>query len=286
MDFDWAKKSNRHVIQWAAFYGDCEHEILEVTAGHRIIMTYNFYYSHIGDIDRAVHVPHQFPLYNLVRDILREVAFLPNGVDLAIYSVFRNLGFNVGVHPIIKNELYQMGGISYKQLMRDTYNPDRPDHVEYFLRKLEKAQNVADSNRAKNRYCYERENEYTTSVGTELHGPTFKKDAGDGFERVSQDWPHEKVAKIIWMNNPSHEDFAHAAAAFPKYGNNATMTWEFSSAAILIHVPPSGTRLAANGGGLDFTNLSLQDDGSQSPYTPTGLSDSDSDVEKPKATLF
>ncbi|KAL6064904.1 Fe2OG dioxygenase domain-containing protein [Balamuthia mandrillaris] len=30
-------------VKWAAFYADCEHEILPVTAGHRITLTYNLY---------------------------------------------------------------------------------------------------------------------------------------------------------------------------------------------------------------------------------------------------
>lgn len=30
-------------IQWAAFYSDCEHEVLEVKSGHRITLTYNLY---------------------------------------------------------------------------------------------------------------------------------------------------------------------------------------------------------------------------------------------------
>ena len=35
VNFDWASlKPNS--IQWAAFYGDCEHEVLEVTSGHRV----------------------------------------------------------------------------------------------------------------------------------------------------------------------------------------------------------------------------------------------------------
>ncbi|KAL8873488.1 MAG: hypothetical protein Q9174_001062 [Haloplaca sp. 1 TL-2023] len=274
IDFDWATKSDQQVIQWAAFYGDCEHEVLEVTAGHRITFSYNLYYSFVGEVGRAVHVPHQFPFYNIARDIVQEPTFLPHGgligfycshqyahatnsgrkslphafkgVDLAIYSVFRNLGFNVGVHPIIKNEQYQMGGMSYKQLMRDTHDLARPDHVEYFLRKLEKAQIAADKARAKDSYSFDRETEYTTSVGTELHGPTCQDYAGDGYE----------------------------------YGNEASMTWEFSAAAILVVVPRSGARLrqAANGGGLDFSSLPLHDDESHSPCSDTGLWDNDSDV--------
>ena len=44
--FDWASKRDdpgHASIHWAAFYSDCEHEVLEVTGGHRLTLTYNLY---------------------------------------------------------------------------------------------------------------------------------------------------------------------------------------------------------------------------------------------------
>lgn len=46
MTFDWSANQNNfdhHRIRWAAFYSDCEHEVLEVTRGHRLTLTYNLY---------------------------------------------------------------------------------------------------------------------------------------------------------------------------------------------------------------------------------------------------
>ncbi|KAK6858062.1 hypothetical protein PG995_005761 [Apiospora arundinis] len=57
MTFDWStnptsqpnqnkknkSKPDSQAIHWAAFYSDCEHEVLEVTSGHRITLTYNLY---------------------------------------------------------------------------------------------------------------------------------------------------------------------------------------------------------------------------------------------------
>ncbi len=39
---DWSAQKGE-AIKWAAFYSDCEHEVLEVTSGHRITLTYNLY---------------------------------------------------------------------------------------------------------------------------------------------------------------------------------------------------------------------------------------------------
>lgn len=40
--FDWSTKS-ACIIQWAAFYSDCEHGIKRITEGERITLTYNLY---------------------------------------------------------------------------------------------------------------------------------------------------------------------------------------------------------------------------------------------------
>lgn len=225
IDFDWAKASSGNIIQWAAFYGDCEHEVMEVTAGNRVTLTYNLYYSCVGETDRGVHLPHQLPLYNIVRDMLQEPTFLRNGrflapvpnarvadsdvrpggligffchhqyahahgsgrkslphafkgVDLAVYSVFHSLRLKVGVHPIIKNK-YGMGGMSMWELMHDTHYAAQGDHVELFLRDLEKRPGTGDEDSEdydsnEEEYFRERvQEEFTTIVGTSLHGPTF-----------------------------------------------------------------------------------------------------------------
>lgn len=46
MTFDWGKSTQN--IQFAAFYSDVEHEVLEVQSGHRVTLTYNLY---AGELD-------------------------------------------------------------------------------------------------------------------------------------------------------------------------------------------------------------------------------------------
>lgn len=45
MTFDWSDLSQEGDIQWAALFSDCEHEVLEVTAGHRVTLTYNLFWG-------------------------------------------------------------------------------------------------------------------------------------------------------------------------------------------------------------------------------------------------
>ncbi|KAK8149199.1 hypothetical protein G3M48_007849 [Beauveria asiatica] len=44
--FDWSTPSDMSKaphIEWATFYSDCEHEVIEVPSGHRLTLTYNLY---------------------------------------------------------------------------------------------------------------------------------------------------------------------------------------------------------------------------------------------------
>lgn len=82
VDFDWSAHSDS-VIQWAAFYSDCEHEIKEVTEGHRVTLTYNLFVtdSGCGSIPRNVNIdPKTLPLYQLLRDLLAEPGFMKEGL--------------------------------------------------------------------------------------------------------------------------------------------------------------------------------------------------------------
>jgi hypothetical protein len=88
--FDWSASSSTDqapCIQWAAFYSDCCHEVQEVTAGHRVTLTYNLYASrgsgllagknHSMD---ATRLPVHRPLVNL----LRSPTFMSEGGLMAI----------------------------------------------------------------------------------------------------------------------------------------------------------------------------------------------------------
>jgi hypothetical protein len=90
--FDWGAvgsddKINKWV-QWAAFYSDCEHEVLEVTDGHRITLTYNLFYA-LGVGDLAGNSPAMgvnfLPLYKKVKEALEEPSFMEKGGPYLFY---------------------------------------------------------------------------------------------------------------------------------------------------------------------------------------------------------
>jgi hypothetical protein len=87
--FDWTTDSDKSVapaVHWAAFYSDCEHEVLEVTDGYRITLTYNLYHAPgVGDLaGNSVPVDmRSLPLFKHVRAALNEHGFMTNGKPLS-----------------------------------------------------------------------------------------------------------------------------------------------------------------------------------------------------------
>ncbi|KAF4450398.1 2og-fe oxygenase family [Fusarium albosuccineum] len=132
ISFDWASSSgsSNSSIQWAAFYSDCEHEVLPVTSGHRITLTYNLYIARgntqLSSEPNALDIT-QTPLYRELEGLLNDKYFLPDGgyigfytthayphtsshgsladtlkgLDMAIWQAFQHLGCGVCLRPVL-----------------------------------------------------------------------------------------------------------------------------------------------------------------------------------------
>lgn len=87
MKFDWSPTS-KSTIQWAAFYSDCEHEINEVTGGHRLTLTYNL---HVVDVvggailPKPIVDPKSLPLYELVDTLMDDDNFMTGGMTIHFF---------------------------------------------------------------------------------------------------------------------------------------------------------------------------------------------------------
>jgi len=84
--FDWGASGSKGkvdtALQWAAFYSDCEHEVLEVTEGHRITLTYNLYFTPgIGNLagNSTVMDIKQHPLFSKIKSALDDPGFMALG---------------------------------------------------------------------------------------------------------------------------------------------------------------------------------------------------------------
>ena len=79
MTFDWGNV-DANTLSWAAFYGDCAHEVQEVTEGHRVTLTYNLYHTAIGDLGRPVANTVKLPFYKAVKEMYDDKWFMEKGM--------------------------------------------------------------------------------------------------------------------------------------------------------------------------------------------------------------
>jgi hypothetical protein len=138
--FDFSSAST-DVISWAAFYSDCEHEVLEVTSGHRITLTYNLFVSTFSPSNlTGLWSPSidakQVPVYHLLKKGLKLASFFPGGrilasmlshsyahtakhelpllpqspkgSDMILYEVCRALGLAAYIRPMSQNLMTQL----------------------------------------------------------------------------------------------------------------------------------------------------------------------------------
>ena len=126
--YDWSSPPEDPVqkIQWAAFFSDIEHEILPVTEGYRVTLTYNLYNCDEARAEPDVASPFYASLKSAVGHphFLREgrtlgfacqhsyvfeelnhslgLSTLLKGPDQTIFSTAKSLGLEVEVKPIMR----------------------------------------------------------------------------------------------------------------------------------------------------------------------------------------
>lgn len=62
-----------------AFYSELEHEVLPVTSGYRVTLTYNLYHKPIHPGASSIHAPFHLKLKLALADLVNDPSILPNG---------------------------------------------------------------------------------------------------------------------------------------------------------------------------------------------------------------
>ncbi|KAF7943702.1 uncharacterized protein EAE97_005772 [Botrytis byssoidea] len=128
--FDWGNKSDS--IQWAAFYSDCEHEVLEVTSGHRPDFmkrggVIGFYCDH---------------LYAHTQEDTDDIMpYTLKGIDMTIFNTFQSLGLVVKACPVLgmdddleDEEHITRAGTQFHGVEESTFNEQYKDDVRWYLK--------------------------------------------------------------------------------------------------------------------------------------------------------
>ena len=228
--FDWSSSSESSMqkLRWAAFFSDVEHEVLPVTAGYRITLTYNLYghKSPVSPTNPTLDVTTS-PFYQELHSALCNPIFMRDGgvlgfschhvyvfdqlntdtpllkgVDRIVFLVAKSLGLSVMMKPIWSNYFYFL----------------HPDWYE----------------------CGQKKYLLSNFCSFKLIGT-----AGDdgntepGLVRRLTHKPVYSDQKITWCQELTHWQPAGAAAT---YGNEPTAEAFYHAASILVGIPKWGRK--------------------------------------------
>ncbi|KAK3112663.1 hypothetical protein LTR53_010833 [Teratosphaeriaceae sp. CCFEE 6253] len=237
--FAWAVDSATSV-HWAAFYSDCEHEVNEVTSGHRVTLTYNLFL--IPRIDLQAGTPlsldaKNLPLADLLRSALSDARFMMKGGEIGVYLAHR--------YPHTHKVLSQL-------LPRCLKGADMA--VYEVARALGLRESLINTNKAAKAWhyhggCYGEEDSEggelvpfgsyyprlkTLEVGSEVGDDDDGDDMGDA--RITY------RGRFFWLNKPSYKELSSASLY---YGNEPGLDTQYVSAALLIVIPSAEDRVAS-----------------------------------------
>ncbi|KAL2022244.1 hypothetical protein VTK56DRAFT_5854 [Thermocarpiscus australiensis] len=267
--FDWSNSNGGSggkttpSICWAAFYSDCEHEIFEVTEGHRLTLTYNLY-SVRGNGQLGGNYPWldptKLPLYKTIYDLVRDedgwaeggyigyncshvyphtntskLNFLVpdnlKGADMLMYEIFTSLGLTVRFRPVARDldyTWYEKGEslpLIGLSLKRQTWDMIGNTYPDLEER-FDRWAGRGETRRG--RSPWER-----------------KRDRDEGDENEESE-PYIDFLNVHWLNDWGHEE---PQVTWIAYGNEASNAVTYSCVAMIAEIPPSsaqGGEQAAN----------------------------------------
>ncbi|KAH7360852.1 hypothetical protein BKA65DRAFT_547562 [Rhexocercosporidium sp. MPI-PUGE-AT-0058] len=268
--FDWSTTysssssapEDGNSLKWCAFYSDCEHEVLPVTAGHRVTLTYNLYVSEqVGSILQRSPTadPWLYPLFEGAKKMLEIPGFMSKGgtlgfycahqyahtrkatdqlmpyalkgIDAVLFAVFSNLGVKVHVRPVLDNDAW-----SEEEADRDIKDAERPGYIE-----------------GESYESWNARQEDITRFGASFEDIVMTDDAdGDIIsDRIKANWPLVEIGNVQWLNEAATAGW-DLAMVHLKYGNEYSLSWHYSHAAIFIDIPPRGERIPIPNTGFGF----------------------------------
>ncbi|KAK0717970.1 hypothetical protein B0T26DRAFT_711472 [Lasiosphaeria miniovina] len=235
MQFDWSSTASNNnsdegddnggggdlaaTIKWAAFYSDCEHEVFEVRAGHRVTLTYNLYAVSADttryDAVRAI----TSPLVGHMNALLDNKDFMPEGGYLGFYTTHAYAHTSddfdpsslKGVDMVIWQGFQRLGcGVCLRPILNaDCWNPEDAELI----------------------------------VGGEdfsMHISECELRDRRDLEGILDEWDKDEDIKhddIAWLNEPGN---TQTQLIYTAYGNEAFATAFYSWCSIIIGVPPHG----------------------------------------------
>lgn len=212
MVFDWAASAT-NAVQWAAFYSDCEHEVHEVTDGHRITLTYNLFLTARNDLQAGCQLSldaSQLPFSKLLKSAMSDPRFMFGGGKVGIYFTHR--------YPHAHPKLSSLLPACLKGMDMSIYESARALRLKINMGCTTKwSMGQADDWRYdEDSYDSDGEEKETTVFGKYFSGLLTLH--ADGTDPESNDDPHGlddaepmREGEFVLLNSPSYEEMYKAA---------------------------------------------------------------------------
>ncbi|GKT40681.1 uncharacterized protein ColSpa_00862 [Colletotrichum spaethianum] len=251
MTFDWSanrENTTDHAkIRWAAFYSDCEHEVLEVISGHRLTLTYNLYAvrgaGRLTGVSPTLN-PAYLPLCQALKGILSQDPFngrggkmgfwcshayaynhtmetpLPatlKGVDAVLWESFQTLNLDPKIAPVIRMSE------DTREMFSEWYDDPERHIYPWSIRLRDKLPSTMPSEFIIGyKFGVHIDREYQTESIEEYH---------DAYQR----WGSYSREPVHWLTKPIESELQ---LVYTAYGNQAIAEAMYSYCAILVDVPP------------------------------------------------
>ncbi|KAK6440867.1 hypothetical protein LTR95_002909 [Oleoguttula sp. CCFEE 5521] len=238
MRFQWSLNSATSV-QWAAFYSDCEHEVHEVTAGHRMTLTYNLYTTTKNDLQtNAVHGLNgaALPFHAQLRAAFADPYFLFEGGGVGVYLHH--------MYPHAHKRYSKLLPYCLKGADMEVWEAARALRVPVSVGTTLKTDQEEEDDYGEPFEADSDDEEAAASDTEQLYplqtfetyGETEKQDFRNLY---SGEKTEVKKHRLVWLNEPGHGE---VSAAFIVYGNEASLGLQYSHAALVIQVPSAEDR--------------------------------------------
>lgn len=120
--YDWAASTpddEQLGIRWAAFYSDCEHEVREVTSGHRVTLTYNLFLAPGTSMLTGRQTSlnrEQLPVAINLRRMLANDKFMPNGGYIGVHLTHQYPHTHEQLHEFVPHMLKGVDMVLYESI--------------------------------------------------------------------------------------------------------------------------------------------------------------------------
>ncbi|KAF5572387.1 hypothetical protein FPANT_13125 [Fusarium pseudoanthophilum] len=264
--FDWSPKS-AEAIQWAAFFSDCEHEVLQVTEGHRVTLTYNLFWTNYGPASMSNNLraldQESLHFFNALEKLLENKHLMKEGlvgfscthayphtsksstsnlhhtlkgIDMVVYQALKRILGTAEVAALVDDEEYRHDEqesiperIEWKKENWQRYKPDQPEPQI-----TEAEQDILDNKLAIGRplrpavyFWHDYDNRLDPAEVNAQYGPDWQTDRRKFYPRED----------VTWLNGPPGEDVSkELAVAFIAYGNEPGIDAYYTSAVIVAKV--------------------------------------------------